>query len=361
MSFDITYISWGLSQNPKDGAHKYIWEIIKRISKEFNISVIHGYTNKPEIFDFKTFNFKLTGKREVDFLLHYLNTKKISKAIKTKLFHSNVMESYLPENSILTIYHVGHLIYKFVPSNKYILFLLRKFVEKNLEKAEKIITISRETKKDLIKFFGIERKKIEVIYYGIEIPKVNFDSKYLKKKYSIDQNKRVILTVSRIIKERGIHNVIEAIKLLPKDLQKNIHYIVVGNSYDKDYLTYLKNISKNISISFYVGVEDIKEFLYMSDIFVFPSLMKEGFGLAPLEAMSFKKPVILSNQKTFKEVYGNVPIYFRNVEELAKNIEILLTNDKEYEKRKHLSFKIAKKYNWKNAINRIKKIYNSLI
>ena len=99
---------------------------------------------------------------------------------------------------------------------------------------------------------------------------------------------------------------------------------------------------------------DIPELLKISDIFAHPS-KREGLGIAPLEAMSCKCPVIMSNIPVLKEVYENSGLYIDpyNIENIKNMILKLINNDSLREELVDSGFKQSQKYSWEKSANKI--------
>jgi len=352
--FDIVYPSFVFSDNPKSGAIKYAYEIYKRAYKEYDCFLISGHTDILKQKPKNHIQIKLTKNLALDFLYFSLEVRRILRKINFKLVHSFFMETFLPKNlnSIITVYHIGHLIGKFKTSSQLISKPLFYLIKKNLENSKKIIAISNETKKDLINI-GIPENKIDVIYLGID---KRFFVKKKKKK-----DKITILNVSAILPQKGQHLLLKTIKNLDKNLLDNIEIEIVGFPRDARYLEYLYKISKGLPVKFFLNVKDTLKFYKNADIFVFPSIMREGFGLVVLEAMASRNVILSFPQPTIKEICKDAAIYFNNIDELKERLELLLENKKLIKKYKNLAFKKAKDFSWERTWKKHKKIYEELL
>ncbi|HEA47489.1 MAG TPA: glycosyltransferase family 1 protein, partial [bacterium] len=164
----------------------------------------------------------------------------------------------------------------------------RKSIRKNFARAGKVITISNFTKERLIEI-GIPAKKIEVIHPGVDPIRFNpeLDSTSVKKKYKLE-GKKVILTVSHLVKRKGHHNVLKA---LPQVLKRvpNLIYLIVGKGEEEEKL---KGIVKDLKLEdkvIFVGEvkeEELPLYYVACDLFIMPSYEikergdVEGFGIA---------------------------------------------------------------------------------
>lgn len=157
-----------------------------------------------------------------------------------------------------------------------------------------LITINREDFKLASKKF--KAKKI-VYVPGVGIDTFKFRNIYInitekKESLGIPENSFILLSIGELNKNKNHEAIIRALKIFnnPK-----IHYLICGQGNLRDYL---------INISFKLGLQnqvhflgfrdDIAEICKVSDIFLFPSI-REGLGLAALEAMASGLPLITSN------------------------------------------------------------------
>lgn len=165
--------------------------------------------------------------------------------------------------------------------------------------------------------------KISIIPNGINNYKKKPKDKSMLKGFG--NPKKIILFLGRIVKYKGCHEIISA---LPEILKKYPDTIALFVGKDGGYTETLLKQAQEISVEenciFTGPVDDIEKYLNLADVFVFPS-RGEGFGLAPVEAMSVGVPGILANMGGLKYVLkdiGGIPINMdENVpEQIAKNV-----------------------------------------
>jgi len=185
----------------------------------------------------------------------------------------------------------------------------------------------------------LTKKETDIIYRTVDdkFLKESVDKdklRDLKEKYDIDDNKKVVLSVSRIKKKKGIDKTLEALKMYRDESNDDFHYIIVG---DGDYLPKIKEIIKELELeehvttTGYVDFDDVIHFYDLCDIFILPS-SSESFGRVYAEASARKKPVIGGKVGGVKEVIDDgVTGYLvnpRNIDEIYRKIKKLL-EDKE--------------------------------
>jgi len=208
---------------------------------------------------------------------------------------------------------------------------------------------------------------------GIDINEFNETSldvnklKEIKQKINFDEKNFYLLFVGRVVKDKGIIELVETFKRLQQQFD-GIRLIIVGKlEQDLDPLPIdtLKEIRNNKSI-FEVGFSYyVKYYMNLSDLFVFPS-HREGFPNVPMQAGLMNCPVIASR------ITGNIDIIDHkingllfekgNVDELEKCILELKSNTEKANKfRQALSQKITNDFSRKSVQKTILNKYHSLL
>ena len=214
-----------------------------------------------------------------------------------------------------------------------------------------VIFTSKDLKNKIIK--NLNKKKLNtdsVIYHGVN--HFNFKKKIFKKK------KIKLIYVSEFQKYKNHDLLFEA---LQRNINKNISIYCLGRC-EKDYLDELKskyNFNKlNVNILRDINHNEVLKKLKYYDAIIFPSLC-ESFGLPLLEAAANKLPIICSNLKVFKEIYGNGCIYFnpKNSTSISNKINYFYyLNKREIIKKVQKNYLISKKLNWQFCSNNYYKI-----
>lgn len=180
----------------------------------------------------------------------------------------------------------------------------------SIKKAKNIIAITNFTRDEILFHYPkINRNKISVIYNGFNNfskEGITFDniSKRIKK---IDSE--YIMTVSTISPRKNIDGLIKAFNKIKNDISENL--IIAGNNgwmYESVYkLVKELNIEDRVIFTGKINDDELKYLYKNSNAFVYISLY-EGFGLPPLEAMSYGIPCIVSNSSSIPEVVGSCAI-----------------------------------------------------
>lgn len=244
----------------------------------------------------------------------------------------------------------------------------RELAVKILKEAKFITANSHFTKNEIIKL-GIEDNKIIVIYpCPNDLPEINQKTaNEIKIKYSLE-NKKIILSVGRLVERKGFSLVINSLAPLLKS-HPDLIYLIIGNGpkeKELDLLIKKLNLINQIRILTKINNNELAHLFNLCEIFILTPYELfgeiEGFGMVYLEAGLFSKPVIASRSGGVPEaVIENMTGILVNpekTEEISKAINLLLFD-------KNLAFSLGRAGH-ENAIrnfqwaNEIKKIINIL-
>lgn len=208
------------------------------------------------------------------------------------------------------------------------------------KKSEKIITMAGNTKQLLQTIYGVEPWKIEVIHHGV--PKKIIESKEsLKKKYGY-QNKQIISTFGLIGPGKGLEYGIEAISKLAGD-KSDILYLILGQTHPalKDEGTRYRNkleelvkkleLDSNVKfINKYLSVDEIIQFLQLTDIYMTPYMGKDQAVSGTMAyAVGYGKAIVSTPYLYAKEMLSDgrgMLAEFNSPESLSGCIDYLLQN-----------------------------------
>ena len=258
---------------------------------------------------------------------------------------------------IVTIHDLTHLIYpEFLP-NKFAYFYAKFMIWLALKKATKVITVSNNTKKDILQRFKVDPNKIEVVYNGVGEEFVKKEKKeiyYLYNKFSIPKDKKIIMYVGNLKPHKNLERLLEAYSKIEN--KEDTCLLLVGKAFEKYNVLEEKEQELNINMQvIHTGIvtqEELVDLYNLADLFVFPSLY-EGFGLPILEAIACGTPVICSNTSSLPEVGGEYVDYFNPLD--IKDIKVKMEKNIIHTK-KNNSFEIQGKFDWKNVSKLTKEI-----
>ena len=362
---------------PRSGIGNYIYYLIKEFAKtnenREKVYLINYEDNNifPNLNKIIIENpLKNITKKSFYFWHIYLQFRLKRNNLNLDIIHSPENATLfvkLKQKKIVTVHDTTPFLF---PESFTLITLLRYrlLLPRTLKTADKIITDSNSTKKDLVNYFNIPEEKIKVIFLAADEkfkPLNNEEINEVKQKYSL--NFPFILYVGLLHPRKNIPSLIEAyykLKLKKDDMEYKLVIAGKNNGKCKDIFGTVGrlNLQKDVIFTGYVLDEDLPALYNATDLFVYPSLY-EGFGLPPLEAMACGTPVITSNTSSLPEVVGDAGIMVDpyDVDGLADAMHEVLTNDGLREDMIKRGLKRAKMFSWEKCAKETLRVYLSLM
>ncbi len=207
-----------------------------------------------------------------------------------------------------------------------------------LKNSSAIIAVSNGVAGVIENWPFVKSNKIKIINYGINLKLFNYsedERRDTRLKLNISNHDKVVLFLSLLSKQKGTDVAIRALNELADD-NKNIKLIIAG---DGEYFEEAKLLVNNFKLKSrviftgFIHNEETPKYYNASDIFIFPTLRLESFGIVIAEAMACGKPVIASNIGSIPDVIDNgingILIPIGDFKGLAKQITLLL-NDQQH-------------------------------
>lgn len=286
----------------------------------------------------------------------------------TDLFHGT--DHLLPPlKHSRTVFTIHDLIFRFFPqyhlplNRWYLNLMLPKF----MRRADAIIAVSENTRRDVVRLMDIPAEKISVIYEAANPSFRPIESRAelqaVRATYKLPA--RFILFFSTIEPRKNLVTLFDAYaELLRRDADAP-PLVVMGRKgwlYEETLQhIHALGLTQRVILTDWVKSQDVPAVINLADLFVFPSLY-EGFGLTPLEAMACGTPVIVSNGGALPETVGDAGLIF-SLEEpdtLAQSMEKCL-------KDKNLRASLAEKglervrnFSWQNTAELVWKTLNEI-
>jgi glycosyltransferase involved in cell wall biosynthesis len=368
--FDSQIFDWQIS----GGISRYFIELFHRLDKEKSIDLLfkvnHSYNTYIQGTKWlksspKFTNVKFKGKlRIVKGVNEYINRKYSNNLLKKgtqDLFHPTYYDTYFLQHIgkrpfVLTVYDLTHELY-FAKSASTDIVLASK--KKLIEGAHHIISISENTKKDIIEHYNIPPDKITTVYLS-----GGFDEKTSDTTITEVQGipKDYILFVgSRSNYKNFLAFVKEAAPVL---IKHKVSLVVAGggdlNGGEAALLKELNIWEQTVALS-HVSDVLLQKLYKNAMLFVFPSLY-EGFGIPVLESMQCKCPALLSNNSSLPEVGGDAAVYFDPLVQgdLQSKLELLIPDETKRKSMVEMGTAQATKFNWDHTAQRHIEVYNTL-
>lgn len=275
------------------------------------------------------------------------------------IIHETYFTKYRPWKSkaarVITVYDMIHELF---PESFKIDDNLSKLKKRALLNADHIISISQNTKNDLVELFNIPEDKISVVHLASNISKLH---KFKSLKVT---PKPFILYVGSRAEYKNFNLLLFAYSK-SKRVQNDFNLVAFGGGLfsERERKTILDlNLSPENVLQKSGTDHDLHNFYSSASVFVYPSKY-EGFGLPPLEAMTFGCPVISSNTSSMPEVIGDAALYFSpsQPDELLEVLEKVLYSD-------HIKNQLVDKggiriqnFSWSKCAHETLDIYQKLI
>ncbi|TRZ36829.1 glycosyltransferase family 1 protein [Niallia circulans] len=275
---------------------------------------------------------KFTKKFKVKFWFH----EYLKEAVK--VLNQNDYDWIIVENRPIYIKYLKNKL----PNKKFALHLHNDTLSVDnyyskfcLDKYDKILTVSEYITRRVVEVNPKLKEKVVTLLNRIDTNKFGgtiFNKDSIREKYNITDEEKIILYHGRIIKEKGVLELIKAFNLANAK-QKKLKLIVIGEVSGSKYFErrIAEEINKGqenrIIMTGYVDHELLPQYLNSSDIVVLPSLWNEPFGLTIVESMAMEKPVISVNVGAIPEIIlEDCGILVNKDEDLVTNLAQAIYN-----------------------------------
>ena len=351
------------------GVERYTSKVVEILKKKYNIIIVttndSNYKSKEIIDDIKVYRlpvYSLCKNRypflhknsEYKELLADLNKENIDYIIcNTRYYQTSILGSKVSKDKKCPLYVIDHSSNHISVGNKIFDFfgsIYEHHLTKKIKRYNpKFYGVSKRCNKWL-KHFDI--KASGVFYNAID------DKVYNEFYHEVNNGDTIVLSyIGRIIKEKGVLNLLEAFSELRKKYS-NIELHIAG---DGPLLEKIKNEYTDSHIHFLgkLNYEEVMNLCVKTDIFVHPSMYPEGLPTSILEAGVMKCAVVATDRGGTKEVINNSNVGLivkENVEDLVKKLDFLLSNYDEMNKLKeNIHNRIIHNFTWKQTAKAIEK------
>lgn len=320
--------------------------------------------------DIKTLRIPLDAKpwRMSVLAAYYAHYNMDKRLPATDIFHGT--DHLLPPlKHAKSIFTIHDLIFRFFP--QYHLPLNRWFLDlmlpKFMQRADAIIAVSENTKRDVIRLMNVPAEKIHVVYEGVNpsFHPIDDQTQHERVRAAYHLPPQFILFFSTIEPRKNLVTLLDAYSTLLKQEAATPPLVVMGRKgwLYQDTLQHIRDLGlqERVILTDWVEEADVPVVINLATVFVFPSLY-EGFGLTPLEAMACGAPVISSNASSLPEVIGDAGILVepRDAAAFTRAIQRVLSDANLRQDLRAKGLEQAARFTWERAARETLRVYETV-
>jgi glycosyltransferase involved in cell wall biosynthesis len=235
----------------------------------------------------------------------------------------------------------------------------KKTKARAVARADHVICISEQTKQDLIKILNVDPSKISVVHLGFTLTQSSGQTHL-----NIKPLRPFLLYVGHRGGYKNFEGLLKAYASSSELVNRFDLLCFGGGPFTNQEIERIKGFGINPNQIYQVSGDDsiLAAYYKAASVFVYPSLY-EGFGIPPLEAMSFDCPVVCSNTSSIPEVVGNAAEMFdpTNTESIITAIEHVVNNELYRENLIELGRERIKQFSWERCARQTLDIYRKIL
>jgi glycosyltransferase involved in cell wall biosynthesis len=351
---------------PKTGMGQYLLQILLHQKWELEIFILI-----PEYLRQDIKNIPKAINKNIQYIqTQYSRNDLLAQMIWEKFVFPNEIQKqkadivWSPHPTISIIPNIRHImtfhdvIYwrlpEYIPNWKVRIYV--KLLGQAIEKATQIITVSQFSAQEIENVFGIDAKKIQVIY--------NSSSKIQHQAIKPILEGQYIFYEGGLDIRKNVPKLIQAFSLIA-DKYKDLNLYIAGKYFESPIIPNLPalieqyNLQARVKLLGYISDEDMISYIKYAQALVYPSLY-EGFGIPILEGFSLGTPVITSNIGAMKEVGAEAVIATnpKSAKSIAKAIEIILNDDLLRQSIIHKGYERLQDFDWAKSALQLEVVLN---
>jgi alpha-1,3-rhamnosyl/mannosyltransferase len=269
-------------------------------------------------------------------------------------------------NAVTTVHDLSHLRFpQHHPKERVI--HLEKNLQRTVQTAKGIITVSLFTKRELVELMGVDAARVTAIPLGVDEsfrPRTKQELQPVLRGYRLVVGE-YLLSVGTLEPRKNIGSLLDAYLKLDNKLRQRFPLVLVGAIGWKSgaLVERIADLERRGQVRRldYVPACDLP-FLYAgAQSFVYPSIY-EGFGLPPLEAMASGVPTLVSECASLPEVVGDAGLYAEpgDTDALSRRLERLLSDDAWRDRAREMSLERAKLFSWEDCVDKTVAVYRQV-
>ncbi|UOF90593.1 DUF1957 domain-containing protein [Fodinisporobacter ferrooxydans] len=233
--------------------------------------------------------------------------------------------------------------------------------------SERVIVCSESMLEEVCAIFWLDRNKVDVIPNGVDFSQIQIPAGMLASKRPFaDESQKIIFFVGRLVREKGVHLLIEAAPSIIRAVPE-AKIVIAGRGpmlAELEARAIELGISESLLFTGFIEDSTRNQLLQVASVCVFPSLY-EPFGIVALEAMAAGTPVVVSDTGGLKDIVTHgvdgATFYTGHVQSLSDQIVSIL-RDEEYGRTlaKHAKEKIYQTYQWDAIAEKTIRAYQAI-
>lgn len=266
--------------------------------------------------------------------------------------------------SVVTIHDCIHLMFPQYLPGRLAYVYARAAMWRAAHKADRILTVSEASKRDILRFFDVPPDRVTVIYNAIDerflSPPDEERMELVRQRYQLDHP--FVLYVGNIKPHKNLERLLEAFARVRAAGFDELRLVIIGDELSKypplRQAVHRFRLEKYVRFFGFQPYETLASFYRLARVFAFPSLY-EGFGLPPLEAMASGTPVVTSNVSSLPEVAGGAALLVdpHDTQSIASGLQRAVADA---ELRAELIAKgraRARQFSWRESVAAVHRIY----
>jgi glycosyltransferase involved in cell wall biosynthesis len=194
--------------------------------------------------------------------------------------------------------------------------LMRPLIKPSARRAHAIITVSEQSKRDIVRLFRVPPERVHVIYEasapGLGQPQDREQARRILRGHGWDDDAQNLLYVGTLEPRKNLERLVEALARIHRQGRRAHLWLVGQRGWQYDRLAKkiaALELEAHVHRTGYVPADHLRAFYQGCDVFVLPSLY-EGFGLPALEALTCGAATALADIPALREVAGDAAHYF---------------------------------------------------
>ncbi len=293
-----------------------------------------------------------------------LHTETMVREGDFDLFHPTYYSTYYlePLRDKPLVLTVHDMIHELFPDDFRKRNLTARWKKELAVKAARIIAISENTKRDMVRLLDLPTEKIDVIPHGCSLRRPDASENAAFARKTSLPSRYILFTGSRKTKYKNFLPFLNAIADRLRE-ERDLYLVCTGEPFRLKEIARFDMLGIRSKVRHYEADDAMLAYLYSkATLFAFPSLY-EGFGLPILEAFECGCPAVLSNTSSFPEVAAEAAVYFdpNNTESMREAVVRTLDDP---DLRQHLiaaGAERTKRFSWKKTVALTAETYRAAI